>query len=1007
MRIGLKYKFLIPSICFLIVGMSIISIVSHVKARKALTRGILDEIEQITRTTESSMSLWINTRKRDVQSWSQQGIYKKALQNTYLGLTARSFTNEHLKQIKIDYDFYEVIGLADISGTILASSNEKAIGRMNISDREYFQLAIRDGVYATGEVLKSHGKGNLIFVISAPVIDNGSTMGIIFAVFDIQSFAQRFFDKNKAGLKRQPFIILSNGQIVAEEGYLEIAGLDTTQLELNPDKFKTSIRYAEYEHNGKRMISVFKPLQEIDWTIAVSAEKDKIFQPIRDLGRINALVTIVVTLLVAAIIYFIANSVLHPLKEVVSSLKQMGQGKFNLRLQIKNQDEIGRIGEAVNTMAQNLEDSEKKIVQQNLLLETAKEDLELRVVRRTLELKSAEQKYRRIFENAIEGIFQTSIEGTILNANPSFAALLGYSSVDEIVSDKYGILFPISVEKSIELRDILKSDGKIIAHEIQLSRKDGSRFWGAISARIIENKQDPRIEYEGFVVDTSEKREKEKALREWKTAQEANLAKSEFIANMSHEIRTPLNALIGFSGLLSASINDPVQESYINAMKNAGNSLLLLINDVLDISKIEAGKIVFNYEPVNLEQIFREIEYIYIEKIKEKGLKFTAELNKNMPEEMILDEARIRQIILNLVGNAVKFTEKGTISLFVDTQPGSLPGTVNLKITVADTGVGIEADKLNSIFDSFQQADSAVNKKYGGTGLGLAICKRLAEAMNGKIQVQSEKDLGSRFSIQLKNVVVEQTHILDEKKADILSPNEMITFERKKVLVVDDIESNYVMLKELLTKLNFEAVVATNGRDALDLVSDFNPDIIFMDIRMPVMDGNQATRILKSNPETKNIPIIAFTGDVVAKTREGVLKIGYDGYLKKPVKIDSLILELSKYAKKKESDNEISKSDYSSISIIKDEILEFDELIMRLKEEILPASIAYKDSIVIHQIKSFALSLDELSKKHNVPILGEYSDTLNNYTALFDITKIKMKLDELPLLVEALMESHC
>ncbi|WP_299980973.1 response regulator [Desulfobacula sp.] len=392
-------------------------------------------------------------------------------------------------------------------------------------------------------------------------------------------------------------------------------------------------------------------------------------------------------------------------------------------------------------------------------------------------------------------------------------------------------------------------------------------------------------------------------------AEAATKTKSEFLANMSHEIRTPLNALLGFSELLSIELNDPRQKNYIDAMKTAGKSLLILINDILDLSKMEAYKMVFKYEPVNLKILFTEIEYVFKDKITNKGIRFVVDLAEDLPIHLILDETRIRQILLNLVGNAAKFTEKGLIKLTAQKQATRNLDTIDLIIKVEDTGLGIEGKEVNLIFELFKQSDGQISKKYGGTGLGLAICKRLTEAMGGQISVISKKGVGSTFIINLKNVKTSSDEVVIVEEQRSTSENGSPYFEKKRILIVDDNESNRFMLKELLSKFNQDVLEAYNGNEALLMVRENTPDIIIMDIRMPVMDGNQATKVLKSDPNTKHIPIIAFTGDMVAKTKTGALKKGYDGYLTKPVKIQELTNELSKYIRVATPDREKTKQD--------------------------------------------------------------------------------------------------
>ncbi len=380
------------------------------------------------------------------------------------------------------------------------------------------------------------------------------------------------------------------------------------------------------------------------------------------------------------------------------------------------------------------------------------------------------------------------------------------------------------------------------------------------------------------------------------TAEHANRAKSEFLANMSHEIRTPLNAIIGFSELLSVSITDMKNRRYLDAIKTSGNNLFTLINDILDLSKIEAGKIEIQYTPSNPRIIFNEIKDIFKLNVDRKKLEFIIDIDGNLPSTLLLDETRFRQVLLNLVGNAVKFTANGHIKLSVNqTFTTDEQNRIDLMISVEDTGIGILEDEQKNIFAAFQQQSAQSVARFGGTGLGLSISKRLVEMMNGRITVSSKVGQGSTFSIILRDTLVSPEEILfiEKKSFDIKN----VSFARGKILVVEDVESNRNMLKELLSRVNLIVMTASNGQEALFLLDEFKPDLILMDIRMPLMNGIEATKQIKSQNKTKDIPIIALSASILASDIPRMLDLGFDAYLPKPVIIQKLISELSKYLK--------------------------------------------------------------------------------------------------------------
>lgn len=544
---------------------------------------------------------------------------------------------------------------------------------------------------------------------------------------------------------------------------------------------------------------------------------------------------------------------------------------YSIRLENSNKGEVAILYDSFNSMLETIQT-------------------------RQTERDAAEKKYQGIFKNAVEGIFRIAADGRIITANPSFALILGYPSSHEIIANGNPSYFPASEKDKNALINLLDTQGKVVGHEIELFKKNKEKLWCSISARKIHSQNKNNFYYEGFVIDITERLDKDKALREWKVAKEANQTKSEFIANMSHEIRTPLNTILGFSELLSADITDKKQKNYVELMKTSGESLLTLIDDILDLSRMEAGKLTFKFRPVSLTGLFSEIEHIFKEKITEKKIQFQVDLDNDMPEHLLLDEIRLRQILVNLVGNSVKYTEKGMIRLCAEKKEVNQSKTIDLIIKVTDTGIGINEQEQKYIFDPFKQARGQKNRTNDGTGLGLAISKRLCEAMSGQISIQSTPGAGSEFKVCLKNTKIssEETTRIDAGKLtwENVDPN---CFKKKKILIVDDIASNRFMLKEVLIRLNQDVFEANDGKQALTMVKQNPPDLIFMDIRMPVMSGGDATKILKSDPETKHIPVIVFTGDVVQKNRDGALKEGYDGYLTKPIKVAELVDVLSQH----------------------------------------------------------------------------------------------------------------
>jgi signal transduction histidine kinase/CheY-like chemotaxis protein len=359
-------------------------------------------------------------------------------------------------------------------------------------------------------------------------------------------------------------------------------------------------------------------------------------------------------------------------------------------------------------------------------------------------------------------------------------------------------------------------------------------------------------------------------------AEDAVKAKQLFLSNMSHEIRTPMNAIIGFTKVLLKTPLTAKQNEYLKAIKLSGDSLIVLINDILDLAKVDAGKMKFEQIPFKLALSLSAMLHLFVPKIQEKNLKLIKEYDSRIPEVLLGDPVRLHQIILNLVSNAVKFTANGEITVSVKLLNED-ENKVNIDFLIKDTGIGIAADKINKIFENFQQASSGTSRLYGGTGLGLSIVKQLVEAQNGTVKVKSKINEGSSFSFELgfnktnSSAEIESEQFeLDEQLTDI------------KVLVVEDIALNQLLMLTLLEDFGFECDIADNGKVAIEKMQTNFYHVILMDLQMPVMNGVEATAYIR-NKLNSNIPIIALTADVTTVDLAKCNAVGMNDYIAKPV----------------------------------------------------------------------------------------------------------------------------
>lgn len=518
--------------------------------------------------------------------------------------------------------------------------------------------------------------------------------------------------------------------------------------------------------------------------------------------------------------------------------------------------------------------------------------------------------------------------------------------------------------------------------------------------RMAEKVQNREVNLESLI------RDRTKDLEDAKDKAEiANQAKSRFLANMSHEIRTPLNAVTGFSELLSTMVQDEKQRSYLSSIRTAGKNLLTLINDILDLSKIEVGRLEIQCVKVDLRRLFQEIHQIFRLQIEQKNLEFTIEVDDRLPRLLLLDEIRLRQVLLNIVGNAVKFTQSGGIALGIEIINYNISDKKSdIRIFVQDSGMGIDPDHLEKIFESFRQQPGQDISQFGGTGLGLSISKGLIEMMNGLIHVESQIDQGSLFKIDIPGVNIPENQVSLIKPVRDTNP---ILFERQKVLVVDDIESNRQMLEELLTVMNLEVQTANNGQEALEKADEYLPDLILMDLRMPVLDGFEASDHLKRNAKTQGIPIIAVTASSTSLDSGQILEKGMDGYLAKPFELADLIDVIRPFLQTvSHTDDGADTSHNDKNDKIKDisetgfeNIL---ELLNLLEKDFMKTWETFESKQPIQQVKNFAMKLEQIGEKFGVGLLERYSHDLNESAENFDINQMREQLKDFPAIIQKL-----
>lgn len=499
-------------------------------------------------------------------------------------------------------------------------------------------------------------------------------------------------------------------------------------------------------------------------------------------------------------------------------------------------------------------------------------------------LRKAEQQYRGIFENALEGLYQSSPAGRFLNANSALARMCGYTSPAELIAamNDIGRQFYVLPDRRAEFLELVKKSDEVPDFESEVYRADGSRVWISESVRVVRNAAGEIDHFEGLAIDITQQREAASALQAAKEAADAaSRAKSHFLASVSHELRTPLNGILGFTQILrrDASLGERPREG-VRIIHESAEHLLALINDVLDLSKIEAGRIELHPADFDLHGFAVGVERVFVSRAKEKNLLLETSLAPDLPRFARGDEQRLRQIVFNLVGNAVKFTTAGGVVFSVQLTPNAL-----VRFSVSDTGPGIAAENLTRIFEPFTQVGDRT-QAASGTGLGLAISRSLVERMGGKLYVESRPGWGSRFWFE-----VPLPAACCDTPPVTATARRVTGYEgpRRRVLAVDDNAANRTVMVEMLTPLGFELAEAADGETAVALAAEFKPDLVLMDLRLPgKLDGLAATRALRAREGGAALRILAVSASAYDIDRRECFAAGCDDFLAKPFREEEL-----------------------------------------------------------------------------------------------------------------------
>jgi len=792
------------------------------------------------------------------------------------------------------YDYISDLFLIDKEGNILFTVTREFDLGSNLFEGFYADTELASTARATLETgqslfsdFKRHSSSNELLTgfLTAPMLDEeGNTIGLFAIQLQLGRISELMMDKysetslthylvGEDGLARTPVKGAKTADTVVQR-------IDTRQFKLwRHQEREKHVQHAAASHavfeypgpGGQQVIGLHQTvrLPGVNWVLISEIDRDEALAAAHRLGQITMAMFLLTAVLVTVLAFYLARRVTRPIIQLADSSMKVAAGELEHQVEVTANNEIGQLADAFNHMLQMRRMHEQALQQSTKQAQQALAELE-------------EQKFA-LSQHAIVAI--TDVQGNITFVNDKCSEISGYSR-DEMIGRNHRVLNS-GYHDTAFFREMYRTiaRGDVWHDEICNKAKDGHFYWVDTTIVPFMGENGKPKSYIAIRTDTTERKQAEKELIEAKNlAEDAARAKSAFLASMSHEIRTPMNGVLGMLSLLLDTNLDDDQHHKATVAQNSAQSLLTLINDILDFSKVDAGKLELEILDFNLRDMLGDFVETMAYQAQDKDLELVLDVTGVEQSLVKGDPGRLRQILTNLVGNAIKFTAEGEIVIRANMQDHN-EQALHLNCTITDTGIGIPADKLSALFDSFTQVDASTTRKYGGTGLGLAIAKKLCNLMGGGITVSSESGKGSCFEL---NVVLQKS-----QHSHLVMPE--VDIQALNLLVVDDNVTNREVLRGQLEHWGASVVEAEDGPHALAVCEqrieqDGLPlfDIAFLDMQMPGMDGEQLGKALKSDPRFSQMKLVMMTSMGYQGEARHFADIGFSGYFPKPATTSDL-----------------------------------------------------------------------------------------------------------------------
>ncbi|CCH47666.1 response regulator [Pseudodesulfovibrio piezophilus] len=765
------------------------------------------------------------------------------------------------------YPHFERLVYLDAKGKILATSPQASelISMENFIDKVSLKPTI------ISEPTPSPATQNLVVYVGIQ-LQNGNILIGELSLSSLQKHLENLLPEGEGSL----ILCDHYGNLISHPDFKRVIIQDNIgNLSILKDFESGSHLTSIYQDDDTYYLGTVSQINQTSWLLLISKPIQEVFLPI--LSPLLALLTIILCLFFMFAHYLryrLRESIIKPLAHFTESIELTAQGQY--RKPNFEQDSF----------------SELAIIEQEF------DEMVKQVNLREQEIKENEERFRQLVENIHEAYWINDIaDNRIVYVSPSYEIIWGRPR-ESLYDDPESFFLAIDVEdrlKVIEAFNSLRSEGRILDEEFRILLPDGKTRWIRAQSFPVYDDEGVRVRIVGVAEDITERKAIQTALVSAKMdAETASQAKTEFLTNMSHELRTPLNGILGMLQLSRRTSLNKEQADYIETAISSSKVLLNVINDILNIAQIEAGRLALHPQLFSIHDVMETIFKFFKHSSESKKISLSMKVESDVPEYLIGDEIRIRQILFNLVGNSVKFTDEGSIHIHAQVLPiQRTQGMIDVLFMISDSGIGIPSEKIAYVFESFTQVDGTYTRRYQGTGLGLGIVRSLVDYMNGSITVDSESGEGTTMYVSLQLAL--PSH--DQKTQVEEEEEEIATTRKLSILVVEDDRVNQIAISRMLEKIGHQATCVGDGKKALATLVQAQFDCIFMDIQMPIMDGIEATKMIRNDKklaDVSTIPIVALTAHAMPEDRENFLRVGMNDYISKPVSFEQLAAALKR-----------------------------------------------------------------------------------------------------------------